>query len=372
MPEDSTALAFYGQAKTIRAYAYYYLANLYQTAYDGYQNAKCVPLYTTQLTIEAQPSATVQEIYDQIDADLHSAITALGNYQRTTKTEINKYVAEGYLAYADVTTGNYSEAVSMCNDIINNGGFPMMDSTAVLQSGFNSITIPGWMWAIDLTNDNSPKLPTFWGMVDVFTYSYAGVGDYKGMDDDLWKSIPNTDVRKRQFSDFFGDGGHVPTNKFYDAARVYFGDRTWTNDEQYMRVSEFYLLKAEALARSGNDGAAQDALWQLVQERDPARESYIRSLTGQALLDEIYFQTRVELWGEGKTYLAMKRFKATEVRSTTQLDLGGVQIPYNDPRMHFQIPEDEVNNNPFISTADINAILHNAGSDIHLSKDLSK
>ena len=49
-------------------------------------------------------------------------------------------------------------------------------------------------------------------------------------------------------------------------------------------------------------------------------------MTGQALLDEIYKQTRVEFWGEGKSYLAMKRNHATLTRGANHLFQAGVVI----------------------------------------------
>ena len=76
--------------------------------------------------------------------------------------------------------------------------------------------------------------------------------------------------------------------------------------------------------------------------------SYIDSLSGQALLDEIYLQTRIELWGEGKSYLALKRNKKTVVRGDNHLSFVGVPIPYNDDKLTFKIPESEILYNPFI------------------------
>jgi hypothetical protein len=69
-------------------------------------------------------------------------------------------------------------------------------------------------------------------------------------------------------------------------------------------------------------------------------------LSGQALLNEIYLQTRIELWGEGKSYLAMKRNKATITRGTNHLFEPGVAFPYTDPKLTFVIPQAEVLNNP--------------------------
>ena len=78
--------------------------------------------------------------------------------------------------------------------------------------------------------------------------------------------------------------------------------------------------------------------------------SYLDGLSGQALVDEIYLQTRIEFWGEGKSYLAMKRNEATVTRGDNHLSFQGVAIPYNDERLTFEIPEAEILYNPFIST----------------------
>lgn len=348
MPADDMNKAFYGQAKTLRAYSYFYLANLF--ANPNNKSDLCVPVYKTQLTTEALPQSTVSEVLAFVIEDLEEAVTALDGYDRgESKTEINKYIAEGYLAYAYLTNGDYAKAASAASDVIDNGGFPFMTATEITETGFNSVSIPGWMWAIDLTIDNSPALPTFWGMVDIFTYSYAGVGDHKGMDDGLWATIPDTDIRKQQFVNAFGDGGLLPIWKFYDNGRTVFGNRTWDNDEVYMRVAEMYLIKAEALARGGNDAGAKTALLELITDRDPAAPERVGALSGQALLDEIYFQWRVEMWGEGKSLLAMKRFKATMTRGTNHVDLAGETYSYDDSRMMYEIPENEINNNPMIS-----------------------
>jgi hypothetical protein len=116
-----------------------------------------------------------------------------------------------------------------------------------------------------------------------------------------------------------------------------------------MRIEEAYLLNAEANARLGNTAAARASLKALVSQRVP-NASYIDGLSGQALQDEIYLQTRIEDWGEGKSYFALKRNKATIVRGANHLSFVGVPIPYNDERLQFEIPQDEIQNNPFVNS----------------------
>jgi hypothetical protein len=126
------------------------------------------------------------------------------------------------------------------------------------------------------------------------------------------------------------------------------GQRDITTDYVYMRVAEMYLMNAEAAAKTGDEATARTSLKALVSHR-MADASYIDALTGQALIDEIYLQTRIELFAEGKSYLAMKRFHATTVRGANHLSHVGEQIPYDDPRLTFLIPQAEIQNNPYIN-----------------------
>jgi hypothetical protein len=52
--------------------------------------------------------------------------------------------------------------------------------------------------------------------------------------------------------------------------------------------------------------------------------------------------------GEGKSYLAMKRNKATTTRGSNHL-FAGDSFQYNDAKLTFEIPQNEVLNNPFIN-----------------------
>jgi hypothetical protein len=128
------------------------------------------------------------------------------------------------------------------------------------------------------------------------------------------------------------------------------GQRIIESDYIYMRSDEFLLMNAEANAKLNNDPAAITSLKKLLAIRfaTPADFAYVDALTGNSLKDEIYQQTRVELWGEGKIYLAMKRNKKSSTRGTNHLYLKGQTFSYDDPRLSFLIPQQEVLNNPFI------------------------
>jgi hypothetical protein len=353
MPESATSRAYYGQAKAMRAYAYFYLVNLYQHPYSDKKDSPGVPVYRTQLVAEQHGQSTVGEVYNLIIADLEDAVTALGSYDRgTDKSIVNKYVAFGLLAYACLMRGepgDYAKAAAAADSVIRSGLFPLMTADEVINSGFRSVGIPSWMWAIDLTVENTGGLPTFWGHIDYFTYSYSYAGNIKIIDADLYADIPATDIRKQQFgspsSGTIGEAPLSPIYKFYDAARVPGGDRTWTNDEVYMRAEEMCLIRAEALARAGNAAEAKAALKLLLDLRDPVAASGLASLTDAQLLETIYFNWRAEMWGEGKALFAAKRYRKTMRRASNHAMRPGDSFDYNYERMIFEIPENEQINN---------------------------
>jgi tetratricopeptide (TPR) repeat protein len=354
MPESDDAKAYYGQAKAMRAYCYFYLVNLYQHPYSDKKDSPGVPVYRSQLTTEIHGQSSVREIYDLIISDLEDAVKALDKFDRgSDKSKVDKYVAAGLLANAYLMRGegdDYVKAAAAANTVISSGKFPLMDADAVLNSGFRSVTIPSWMWAIDLTTENTGSLVTFWGHVDYFTYSYAYAGNIKIMDGDLYASIPVSDVRKKQFGSpstgVVGANPLAPIWKFYDAGRKAGGDRTWTNDLVYMRAEEMYLLRAEALARSGNADGAKAALKSLLDLRDKSAAANLASLTAAQLLEAIYFNWRVEMWGEGKALLAVKRYKKNVARAANHVYHPNKSFNYNYEWMIFEIPENERINNP--------------------------
>lgn len=337
-----------GQAKAMRAYAYYYLMQFYNTKYDP--SADSIPLYLEPTKVSA-PKAKQSEVYAAMIKDLTDSISLLDGFARTKKMMINKYVAEGLLSYVYGAMGEYDKVIPLTKDIIEKGGFPVTSKTqAVFDNGsgggFNDIATPSWMWGFDLTSaDNGLNLISWFGSVDIYTYSYAYVGDAKGMDENLYNSMKSDDIRKKQFAGSLNGVKYLPSNKFFAPARTLGGTRYVDADYIYMRVDEFHLLHAEALAKTGKDAEAKTILKSYLSNR-MTDVSYIDDLAGVALQNEIYNQTRIEFWGEGKSYLAMKRNKAVTKRASNHLYLKGESFSHDDPRLTFLIPEAEIIDNP--------------------------
>jgi len=346
IPESVSGKHSLGQAKALRAYAYFYLTQLYAPEYSA--NELVLPLYKdADDPIQAQ--ATMQEVYNFMIEDLSSAITLLDGFSRTSKTNINVDVAKGLLAYVYASKDDSASnllAKDLADQVISSG-YPLMTSSEVV-GGFNSVSTPGWIWGFDITLANGLDLVSWWGQIDVFTYSYQWAGDKKGIDEGLYAQINNNDIRKTQFDEA---NALQPRNKFYNAGRVIGGQRNIEDDYIYMRVAEMYLLSAEMAAKEGQDGAAKTRLNELLSQRfsNASDYSYVDGLSGSALLNEVILQTRIELWGEGKSYLSMKRNKQMMNRGSNHVFHAGLSIPYSDERLTFEIPRAEIQNNPFIN-----------------------
>lgn len=350
-----------GQAKALRAYAYFYLTQFYIPEYTP--DSKVLPLFIEDTQGVALEQSRTEDVYNQMIDDLTASIDLLDDFSRTEKYQIDGNIAKGLLAYvyASMSTSEANlKALDLAEEVIAGTGAPLTTYNQVsyaavegnTEGGFNNIATPSWLWGVDITLDAGLDLISWWGQMDIFTYSYQSAGDYKGIDKGLYDQIDSNDIRKTQF---LGDENSelylIPYNKFYNNGRQRDGQRNIEDDYIYMRIDEFYLLSAEMSAKEGMDVEARNRLKELLSERfeNASDYAYIDSLSGQDLVDEIYLQTRIELWGEGKSYLALKRNKGTVVRGSNHLYEVGVPMLYNDDRLTFEIPQSEVQNNPFMN-----------------------
>ncbi|SDD12464.1 RagB/SusD family nutrient uptake outer membrane protein [Williamwhitmania taraxaci] len=350
-----------GQAFAFRAWAYFNLVQLYGKRYDvtTVPNTQLgVPLLLTN-TIMGQPRATVEENYAQINADLDSSFVRLSNtYARDAKSHINLKVAQGLKARVALTMGDYTNAATYAA-LARTGYTPM--NTTQYRDGFSSITNPEWMWGSAQISDQTTYFYSFFAYMSLNFSSTNIRSNPKAINNLVYNKIPATDIRKQLWWDgtpasWTSGAWTLPTTSFakYAYMNRKFVVATYTSsvgDVVYMRAAEMYLIEAEALARSGQDGPAQNALFTLVSTRDNA---YVKSTsTGATLIDEITTQRRIELWGEGFRFFDLKRTNSAMDRTGTNAVPSVsliVTVPAGDPQWQFKIPKDELNANPAIQS----------------------
>lgn len=345
--------AIKGQAYTYRAWAHFNLVQLYGKRYNAATAAtdKGVPIMTTN-DFDGKPRSSVAEVYAQINKDLDSAMVNLQGYVRPNKSHLNLNVAHGIKARVALTMGNWAEAETYARAA--RQGFTLMDQTQYT-SGFNDYTNPEWMWGSMVIPDQTTY---FWSFFAFMSWNFSSTNirtNPKAIYAPLYNQIPATDIRKTLWEPnptaanfpLPHSGVRKPymTRKFTAA-----GSSDSRGDIPYMRAAEMYLIEAEAIARQGGrDAQAAEVLRQMVVTRDPAYT--LSSNTGQALIDEIMFQRRIELWGEGFRFLDLKRTNSPLVR-----DLAGsnhnpalatlMNEPAGTDKWQFLIPIDEINANP--------------------------
>jgi hypothetical protein len=354
------------QAYAMRGFSYSCLSYIYP-AY-AYMNAgrypniadeielPCVPYYDENSPDnDPQPLLNVREILDKSINDLDTAVQIMRNIGiREAITNIDADVASVLLAYAQLhkmamdpnadVDGLAASIIAVCDNVIGGGKYDILPQDQVLTTGFNTIAKNrNWMWGQDITIETATGLGTFWGQMDIYTYSYAYAGDIKAIDDALYASIPATDVRKGWFSVSYR---LAPAGKFYDSRKTIGGDAEWLNDIFFMRMEEVYLIAAEAAARKGDNPLAVQYLSVLLDQRDPTVSATLTSLSRTELLEQIRYNWRVELWGEGKAFYTLKRFKARSERGSNHFYKDGESYNYFDNDVSFMVPSQEVKYNP--------------------------
>jgi len=373
-PTDNERKWTLGQALALRAHSYFYLAQCFQEQYNATETI--FPLYDGAQYDETP--VQMGTIYNLIRGDLQTAITLLNNYTRPSKLNIDKKVAQGILTYVYAAIGNYTQAKVVAEDIINTNAYPLTTTGQLafpgVGSGFNDLNTASWMWGVDLTTDLGHQIIDWWGQMDYYTYSYQWAGDRKTIDTGLLAAIPTSDIRRTQFGTS-GVTNRMPINKFFDPGRIAGGQQIITTDLLFMRIEEFYLLSAEASAKTGDEVTAKNRLKQLLTIRlsggATEADAYVNPLSGQALKDAIYLQTKIEMWGEGKSYLAMKRNQATVTRGTNHVFRAGQSFVHNIDELTFEYSIQSEYNPPALESLNCDAITFNTTIPIVLNQNVT-
>ena len=385
--EDPTLLNMMAQARVLRAYSYMMLAPQYQfaplTEVQGEGKGidlPCVPLITDGVDFTNNPRATVGEVYDFVMEDLNYAVEALEGATRASKMYIDANVAYGLRARVNLLLGNWDAAY---NDAVKAAeGYEPASIAEVSKPSFYSIDEHNWIWGYDMADGypnyiaNNVRGNGLYATTSSWLRSFSNNGYapacqcYTCINKLLWDKIPATDVRKGWWVDEelnspllnglawpgFDDVANADDgdNKlaFLPYTNVKFGAISIANvlneeDMPLMRVEEMILIQAEAKAHT-NTSEATNILENFVKTyRDP---SYSVNAGGRSLLDEIWFQRRVELWGEGFGVFDNLRLDKPIVRShgagTSNIaDAFRFNIDSQDPWLRMRFPQGEMNTN---------------------------
>ena len=383
---SDVAKSYVGQAYAMRAFEYFTLIQLYQFTYKGHEDAAGVPI-VTEKTAEAEannnPRAAVKDVYKQIMDDLNIAIDYLTD-SRSAKSEINRQVAYGLRARVNLVMQNWSDAATDAKKAAE--GYTPLSKDAAAAPGFNDVSASNWIWGniVDESNDIVKSgILNFPSMMCSFTGNgYSPTYACRMINSKLWKEIPSTDVRKgwwidenlnspivnpkyvvhqedededgnvvkylavyNQTGDEVADITEPYTNVKFGAYKNQYGNELNACDIPLMRVEEMILIQAEATAMGGNVEEGKRILENFVRTyRDPSYTC--NATTAEGVQDAVWFQRRVELWGEGFSFTDLLRLKKPLDRTGANYEVSvRFNLPAESPIFLYLIPEDEENHN---------------------------
>ena len=316
-----------------------------------------LPIVTEKTTAEEarnNPRAPHATMVAFIENDLKEAlkyIKLLPQSLAATKTLANEACVWGLLARLYLWDASYKEefelegadeaykaAIDAAEQAITLSGLEPMTKAQCLdtKSGFNDINC--WMWG---STQNSETATVKTGIINwtswlsnQTTYGYAGVGTgmYVSIDKNVYDRIGDGDLRKLMF---VAPEGSALKDKvtfpdmlsaesraaFVPYASVKFRPNAGNCDDYntgsaaaypIMRVEEMHFIKAEATAHlNAAEGLALLTDF-MTNYRNP--EYSCRKTETAEVVEEIVFQKRIELWGEGQTYFDVKRLNYPVVR----------------------------------------------------------
>lgn len=382
-----------GAAKAFRACFYLDMARQYEalevddpaaSKYDISAVKELTVPVITEATTEAMarnnPRLKRERMFEFILGELDDAealLTGL-SVKKTTPSLAVVYglKARAYLwlgqfnaSYRNVKTGQvaYQEAAKYARLAITESKATIMTENEWLNptSGFNTAN-NSWLWYLPQTTEGVTNLVNFiaWRSSEA-TWGYGGKFVFEGVNNNFYNRMSENDWRRKAFvgaspEEWYKKYGHL-TNyseeaflasvpayanmKFHPAngniVSYTIGNVT---DVPLMRVEEMYFIEAEAIAHY------DEAQGKLLLESFMAHRNPKYSAAGVTnLIDEIIFQKRVELWGEGIVFYDFKRlnmgiqngYKGTNVPTDSRVNTEG-----RAPWWNFCIPESEELQNP--------------------------
>lgn len=344
-------------ARAYRAMLYLDMAREYEFLPNGvFQNADLVGLtvpIVTESTTEEQarnnPRATHEEMSNFILADLDYAEKHISTSPLQSSSLPNLAAVYGLKARLYMWNEDYPKAAEYARKAIDESGCSPLTEAEWTDpvKGFNSAQNPSWMWSISYSTEDG-AIAT--GIVNWISFAspenqfgYAGLLVLAQqcvapvVDKSMFDRVPEGDFRKNSWLGAADDTEHLAKVNLLDPGNLaemgidydyyvsYFneglpyagikfrcgqGNAGDPNvgavvDIPLMRVEEMYFIEAEAVAHS-NPGEGKQLVEQFMKSyRNPDYTCAVSS--ADEVIEEIVFQKRVELWGEGQAFFDIKR-----------------------------------------------------------------
>ena len=324
-----------GEARFLRAYFFYNLVSMF----GDVPKADHV-LLPSEFNIGRSPAS---EIWTLIESDLTTAIPDLplrGDYDDADLGRISKGAAQALLAKTYLWQEKWSLAEDAANDVITSGEYALVDDYASIftRLGENG---PGSVFEIQYMSEsggnwgghNSANEGTFTNIFQRPRGSFGGYGfniPTQSLVDEFFAENATVEDPRLvstifRIGDQLGDRGELSEAAAGDLPYQYYSKKYFNNqseeasfgalepngasNDRVIRYADVLLMHAEAAYQNGNESGAKTSLEQ-VRERARGGNPFILpevTASGQALLDAIYHERRIELALEGHRFFDLIR-----------------------------------------------------------------
>lgn len=271
----------------------------------------------------------------------------------------------------------FSLAAKYARKAINEGYVPLSEGQWFdPKSGFNTPN-SSWLWCITYSPDCDAVNQTWQSYVSYIcpeaTWGVADISYNAGrmIDAALFSKIPDSDWRKTTWIDPLDMLSTDAYSKKY-AKGTSMDYTEWKKYKNYtgfkfhpgngeritstvgnavsvplMRVEEMYLIEAEAVGRGESVEKGKQLLEQFVNTYRYTDGSYSSNAASEKnLVDDIFTQKRIELWGEGLIMWDYKRLEKPIVRGYSGTNHPSVYLYNSEPNavapwLNFYIPDSE-------------------------------
>lgn len=336
-----------GQLRFLRALFYHNLSKIY--GYDptaiGSTNRGTVPLNLKGVLsmdeIENLPRATQEEMYSYLYADLSKAYEELAS---TPKDRAPHFATQGAVAalFSRVAlyNGDYDKVIEMANLALSSGVGTFSTHSSFV-ADWRAAVHPESMFEVDIRIDqnlganNAPRADYTNRHSAAQPETVSGRGNAR-VSDDLYDLYADEDVRKQLIVKGIGNlTSHNQITKYWSR-----GGELNLDNIPVIRVSEVYLNRAEAYARSNQPDLAMNDINRI---RERAGLTPVSGLAEDNLINEVLLQRRLDLAFEGHNFFDYKRLGMNIVKPN------GNTFQFSDYRVLARIPWREFNANKQLS-----------------------
>lgn len=331
-----------GQLYGLRALSHLTLASYFTTDYtDGSALSIIISDRVPGIT-ENLPRNTNAEVYAFINSDLNSAEALLSDSQTD-----NRYMSK------DVITGLRARLALLQNDA---------SAITHAQNLIDSYSLANQFEYINtfLDTDNTEVIfkmarTSSDGLIGGLWYFTNSAGPFIEASNSLYNALDPADIRLPVLINFNSNNGGPsdPANNIHLINKYPGNASPFLSDAKVMRVSEMYLIKAEAQATNNDLIGAAATLKELRDARFGGSTPLDAYASQTDAYQAVFNERRLELAFEGHRYLDIKRFK-NRLNSGINRDAldcaagGNCTMLPSDHRLTLPIPQVEINANPSI------------------------